>query len=142
VPPHVAEILRSVGRAGMDVADHALAGRDRAREAVLDGMAFFIFANSRVGGEAVAEVAARGVGTRVSRVAVVRVKDVAGGAAGGAIISGLIVRAKEIEQRVEQARALEPLKDRVGATEGAEAAVAEAVVAALESSEGVAGLRG
>ena len=105
-------------------------------------MAFFVLRNRGVGGAAVAEVAARGVRPGVRGIAIVGVDHVAGGAAGGAIVAGLIVGAEEVEQRIEQARALQALEDGVGAGQGAEAAIAEAVVAALEDAQRVAGLGG
>ena len=126
----------------MNVADHALAGGNGAREAVLDGVAFLVLLDGGVGGGAVAQVAARGVGAGVRGVAIVGVDHVAGGAAGDAVIAGLVVGAEEVEQRVEQAGALQALEDGVGAGEGAEAAIAQAVVAALEDAQRVAGLGG
>ena len=126
----------------MDVADHALAGRNGARQAVLDGVAFFVLLDGGVGGGAVAQVTVRGVGAGVRGVAIVGVDHVAGGAAGAAIVAGLVVGAEEVEQRVEQAGALQALEDGVGAGEGAEAAIAQAVVAALEDAQRVAGLGG
>src|SRR3989475_6447010 len=56
VPPGEAEIRRNHVRAGMNVADHALARRNRARENVLDGMARLVFRNRRIGGGAGAGV--------------------------------------------------------------------------------------
>ena len=126
----------------MYVADHALAGRDGARQTVLYGVAFLVLLDGGVGGDAVAEMAVRGVGAGVRGVAIVGVDHVAGGAPGAAIVAGLIVGAEEVEQRVEQAGALQALKDGVGAREGAEAAIAQAVVAALEDAQRVAGLGG
>ena len=142
VPPHVAEILGRVGSAGVNVADHALAGGNRARQAVLDGVAFLVLLDGGVGGGAVAQVAARGIGTGVRGVAIVGVDHVAGGATGAAIVAGLIVGAEKVEQRVEQAGALQALEYGVGARQGAEAAIAQAVVAALEDAQRVAGLGG
>ena len=113
-----------------------------ARQTVLDGVAFFVLLDGGVGGGAVAQMAARGVGTGVRGVAIVGVDHVAGGAPGAAIVAGLIVGAEEVEQRIEQAGALQALEYRVGAREGAEAAIAQPVVAALEDAQRVAGLGG
>ena len=57
-----------------------------------------------------------GIGAGVDRRAVVGVDDVAGGAAAGAVVAGMVVGAQEIERRVEQARLLqaEERRDRCG----------------------------
>src|SRR5262245_38140497 len=73
VPPHVAEILGGVGCAGMYVADHALAGRDGARQTVLYGVALLVLWDRGIAGGAVAQVAARGIGAGVRRIAIVGV---------------------------------------------------------------------
>ena len=62
------------------------------------------------------------------RVAVVGVNDMASRAATGAIVAGMIVRARKRHDGVEQARFLEAEKNGVGAQPGAEAAFAELVV--------------
>ena len=105
VPPHVAEVaVHDVG-AGVDVADDALAGGDGRGEPVLDR-------DGRVrswgwsgrGSELRPRLPSCGVGAGVDRRAVVGVDDVAGGAAAGAIVAGVVVGAQEVERRVEQAR--------------------------------------
>src|SRR5215207_1278557 len=92
--------------------------------------------------------------------AVVGVDDVAGGAARRTIITGVVVRAEEVERRVEEARLLKAEVDRVRAVERAESARAQTLVgaagvalalgqsdlgatapAALEDAEDVARLR-
>ena len=92
---------------------------------------------------------------------VIRVDDVARRAAAGAIIAGLIVRARQRKQRIEQARFLQAEKNGIGAKLRAESARAEFVVglarivgratgsptspfgpaAAFEHAQDVAGLR-
>ena len=67
-------------------------------------------------------------GTRVSRIAIVGVDDVAGGAAAGTVIARMIVGAWQGKDRIEQAGFLEAEENRVGAQFGAEAAIAELVV--------------
>jgi len=62
IPPGVAEVSRLHIRAGMNMANHALARGDGAGEAVLYGMAGFIFCNRGIGRRAFAEVAERRVG--------------------------------------------------------------------------------
>src|SRR5947209_191477 len=89
-------------RAGMNVTDDALAGRDRGRETVLDGVAGLIFGDGRVGGKAVALVPGPGVGAGVDERAVVGVDDVARGAAARSKIAGMVVGAQEVEGRVEE----------------------------------------
>src|ERR1700722_12421801 len=66
------------------------------------------------------------IGTGVYAGAIVGIDDVAGGAAAGAIIAGMVVGAKEIEGRIEQARALQAHENGIGAVFGAEAASAQA----------------
>ena len=112
VPPDVAEIRRDHVGAGMDVADDALAGRNRARELVLDRMARFVLRNGRIDLRAVALIAVRGVGPGMHRRAVVGVDHMAGRAAAGAVVAGMIVGAGQRKQRIEQARLLQAQKHR------------------------------
>src|SRR5208282_3003689 len=93
VPPGQAEIGGDHVRARMNMANHALAGRNGAREGVLDGMTGFVLGNRGVGGRAVAKMAEGRVRAGVRRIAVVGVDNVAGGATAGAVIAGMIVRA-------------------------------------------------
>ena len=92
--------------------------------------------------------------------AIVGVDDVAGGAAAGAIIAGLVVGARQVEEGIEETRFLQAEENGIGAQLGAETAIAELVVraagfflairiadlallfaAALENAQDVAGLR-
>ena len=107
------------------MADHALARGDGAREDVLDGMAGLVFGNGGIGGSAEAGVAELRVGAGVRRIAIVGVNDVAGGAAAGAIVAGMIVGAGQRHDRIEQARFLQAEENGIGAQFRAEAAVAE-----------------
>ena len=141
VPPGIAEIAVREAGAGMHVTDDALARRDRPRERVTDRMAPLAVRNGRIDGGARAEVARARVRSGVEPVAVVGVDHVAGAAAAGAIVPGMIVGAEERERRVEQPGALETLEDRVRARERAVAAEAEPVVTPLEDAQHVARLR-
>ena len=125
VPPSETEIRREHVRAGMDVADHALARRNGAREDVLDGMAGLILGNSRIGRSAETGVAELRIGCRVRRIAIVCVNDVAGGAAAGAIVAGMIVGAGQRHHRIDETRFLQAEKDGIGAEFRAETAVAQ-----------------
>ena len=109
----------------------------------------------------VPEVPEGGVGRGVRGVPVVGVDHVAGRAAGGAVVAGVIVGAEHVERRVEQARLLQAQEDGVGAQQRSEPADGELVVgaalldrrrvrvadlghrasAALEHAQDVAGLR-
>ena len=82
------------------VADHALAGRDGAGELVPDRMARLVARDGRVLGLGGAPVAVRGPGPGMAWVAVVGVDDVAGAAARGAVVAGLVVGAEEPSERV------------------------------------------
>ena len=62
------------------------------------------------------------------RVVVVGVDDVAGGAAAGAIVAGVIVGAGEGHDGIEEAGFLQAEEDGVGAELGAEAALGELIV--------------
>src|SRR6266850_1852975 len=57
IPPGQPEIRRDHVRARMNVANHALARRNRAREGMFDGMASLIFWNCWIGGSAEAQMA-------------------------------------------------------------------------------------
>ena len=110
----IAEVaVHDVG-AGMDVADDALAGRDGVArcEAMLDRMARLVLGNGRVGGVGCRRGCRNGVRAGVDRRAIVGVDDVAGGAAAGAIVAGMVVGAEEVERRIEQARLLQADEDR------------------------------
>jgi len=108
----------------MQVANHALAGRNGAREDVLNGMAGLVFWNGGIDGGGVAEISVCGVRRGVQRIAVICVDDVAGGAAAGAIVAGMIVRAGQRHDGVHKTRFLQTEKDGIGAKFGAETAVA------------------
>src|SRR5713101_8244853 len=128
VPPGEAEVGRDHVRAGMNVANHALARRNRARENMLYGMARLIFGDRGIGGSAESGVAVCCVGAGVQRVAIIRVDHVAGGAAAAAIVAGMIVRAGERHLRIHQTRLLQAQENGIGAELCAEAAVAEFVL--------------
>ena len=128
VPPGQAEVGGDHVRARMDMADHALARRNRARERVLDGMTRFIFRDRWVRRGAVTRVAELRVRAGVSGIAVVGINHVAGRTTAGAVVSGMIVGAGQGKHRIEQARFLQAEKNRVGAQFRAEAAIAELVV--------------
>ena len=95
------------------VADHALARRDGAGELVLEGMARFPFRDGRIDGLRLAAVTELGVTGRVARIAVVGVNHVAGGAAGAAVVPGVVVGAQEPHDWVVQPR-LVNVEDRYG----------------------------
>ena len=48
IPPNVAQVRRDHVRPGMNVAHDALAGRNRARQLMLDGMSRFVLRNRRI----------------------------------------------------------------------------------------------
>ncbi len=78
-------------------------------------MARLVLGNGRVGIDGLAAVAELGIRAGMDGGAVVGINDMAGGAAAGAIVAGVVVGAEEIERRVEQPRSLQADKDRVGA---------------------------
>ena len=91
----------------MHVADHALAGRDRPGEFVLQRMAWFLLWNHRIAGQGLAVVARAGIRPGVPRIAVVGVDHVTAGAAGRAIVARLLVGAEEPHMWVVQPRLVE-----------------------------------
>ena len=160
VPPRVTKIRIHEEIALVHVAIHALRARDRAGERVLDRVAALVFANRGIAAEAQALIAEFGIPTGVRRRAVVRVHDVARGAAARTVIARMIVAAHEVEERIVQAHLLQIQHDGIGAVQRAEAAFTEAArgfagrfadgrdaelellfTAALEDAEQVARLR-
>ena len=117
VPPHVADVAVHHRRAGMDVADDALAGGDPAPggEAVLDRMAALPTRDHRIDREALAAVAELRVRPGMDGGAVVGVDHMAAGAAAGAVVTGMVVGAEEVERRIEEARLREAHEYRIGA---------------------------
>src|SRR3989475_2828314 len=128
IPPGKAKIRRDHVRAGMNVADHALARRNRARENVLEGMAGFVLRNCGIGRSAEAGAPELRVGARVCGVAVVGIDHVTRGAPTGAIVAGMIVGARKRQDRVEQASFLQSEKNGICTQSVPKPAVAQLVV--------------
>ena len=80
VVPHVPDVAVHDVRAGVDVAHHALARRDRVRELVVDGVPAFVLRDHRVWVRAETAIPELRVWPRMHRGAVVGVHDVARGA--------------------------------------------------------------
>src|SRR5687767_12998477 len=70
-----------------------------------------------------ARIAVLRIRARVARIAIVRVHDVAGGAARGAIVASLIVAAQEPGERIVQARLVDVEHGNGDARTGAGAAI-------------------
>ena len=128
VPPGEAEVRGDHVRAGVDVADHALAGGNGASERMFDGMAGLGLVDRGIGGGACAAVAKLCVCGGVRWIVVVGVDDVAGGAAAGAVVAGVIVGAGKRHDRIEEAGFLQAEENGIGAEFSAEAAVGELIV--------------
>ena len=88
----------------MHVADHALAGRDLARELVLDRMSRLVLRNRRIDLLRSADVAGLRVNRRVERIAVVGVDHVASRATRRTIVAGIVVRAHQPDERIIESR--------------------------------------
>src|SRR5579864_132854 len=112
----------------MNVADHALARRNRPREFVADRMAGFLARNRRIVRCAVATVAEWRVLRGVRGRSIVRVDNVARRASTRPIVARLVVRAGQGEQWIEETRLLQPQKNGVGAKLRAKSARAQLVV--------------
>ena len=133
IPPHVPEVTVHHRGAGVDMADDALARRDRGGEAMGDGMTRFVRRDHwiGIGGEAVgfcgrdAPVSVLGVRSGMNGRAVVGIDDVACRTAARAVVAGLIVGPEEIERRVQQTRLLQADEHRVGTVSRPQAAHAE-----------------
>src|ERR1700704_6040160 len=65
----------------------------------------------------------------------------AGCAAGGSIIAGLVVGAGEGEQWISKPGPLQALEDGIGSRQRAESTIAEPLLAAFKNPQGVSGLR-
>src|SRR5713226_4344274 len=128
VPPRKPEISRDHIRAGMDMADHALARRNRTRENVFDRMAGFILRNRRIGRSAEAGMAEPSISAGVRRVAVVGIDDVTRRTPAAAIVAWMIVGARKRHDRIEQSRFLQPEENGIGTQSRSKAAVAEFIV--------------
>ena len=126
VVPHVAEVTVHHGRAGVDVANHALTGGDGVGELVGDGVARLVLGDRRVGRGGRPAVAVLGVRAGVDAGAVVGVNDVARRAAATAVVAGVVVGAEEVQRRVEQSRLVQTHQHRVGAVARTEAAETQA----------------
>ncbi len=128
VPPRIAHIRIHDRRAGVNMTHHALTRGDRAGEFMLDRVALLVLRDRGVGVPRQAEVTGGGIRPGVHGRAVIRVDDVAGGAAAGAIVAGVVVRAEEVERGVEQSRLGQADEHRVGAVLGAEPSLGEAAL--------------
>src|SRR5260221_9596724 len=106
VPPGQSEIGGQHIRAGVHVADHALAGGNRAGKNVFNRMAGLSLVDGRVAAGADAGVAEGTVRRRMQRIAIVRVNDVARRAPAGAIVAGMVVGSWQRHHRIDQPRFL------------------------------------
>ena len=100
IPHRIAEVGVHEHVGLMHVAHHALAGWNGPRKLVLQRMPGLVFGDDGIVRNRFAVAAKCGVRTRVSRVPVVGVDDVAACATGRAVIAGLVVRSHEPRQRV------------------------------------------
>ena len=91
----------------MHVADHALAGRDGARELVFQGMAALALGDGLVHRYRGAVMTLARIGPGMARIAVVAVDHMAAGAARGAVIARLVVGPHKPGQGVVQPRLVE-----------------------------------
>src|SRR5207244_10116764 len=112
----------------MQVAVHALARRNRARELMHDRMTAFCFWNRFVRGETQTLMAELAPPPVIRRRTVVRVNNVTGRATARSIIARMIVRSEKSEQRIVQSRFLETEKNRIGAVQRAETALGKSAV--------------
>src|SRR5262249_11850998 len=104
IPPRVPEIRIHEKITLMHVTVHALRRRDRARELVHDRVAALILGNSRVLGKAQSLVPVLAPPARISQRTIVSVNDMARRTTTRAVISRMIVRAQETQQRIVQPR--------------------------------------
>src|SRR5579872_874638 len=88
-------------------------------------MSGFVLRDSRINSRALAKVAVDGVVSRMFGRAIVGVDYVASAASAGAVVSGLIIRSREREQRIQQPRFLQTQKGGIGAQQGSEAALTQ-----------------
>src|SRR5271165_4157884 len=109
----------------MDMADDALASGDSGDKLVLDRVSPLGARDSWIGLEAEPLVAEQRVRARVHRGSIIRVDHVAGRAAAGAIVAGVVIGTQEVERRVLQPGLLQGDKNRIGAVAGSQSPCAE-----------------
>ena len=107
VPPHEAGVRIQHVRAGVDVADDALAGRDSARQLMRDRMPPLPLRHHRVWVPRRPQVAGGGERAGIDGGTVVGVNHVTRRATARPVVARVVVRAQEIERGVEQPRFLE-----------------------------------
>ncbi len=133
VPPHVPEVAVQHVRARVDVTDHALTGRHAEFKLVLDRVAGLIFANRRIDildpfvplGRRRSRIAVLGKKAARRRTSVVRVQHMTRAATTAAVVAGVVVGAKKVQRRVEQACLCQADEHRVGAILGTQTTVAK-----------------
>src|SRR5712692_4746283 len=112
----------------MNVADHALARRNRARENMFDRMAGLVFGNSGIGRSAETGMSERRVRAGMCGVAIIGINHMTSRAAAAAIVARMIIGARKRHDRVEQTCLLQAEENRIGAKLRAEAAFTQLVV--------------
>ncbi len=128
VPPGQSKISGQHIRAGVHVADHALAGGNRACENVFNRMARLSLVDGWIAAGAAARVAEGSVRRGMQRITIVCVNHMTRRAPAGAIVAGMIVGSRQRHHRIDQPRFLQTEKNRVGAQFRAKSAVAQFVV--------------
>ncbi|GBF31237.1 hypothetical protein MnTg04_01194 [bacterium MnTg04] len=107
IPHRVTEIRIQKHVRLMHVADHALAGRNHAREPVPEWVPGFSFRNRWVYRYRNAVVTVLRISTRMPGVTIVGIYHMAGGASRRTVVAGLVVGAEKPHQRIVQAGLLE-----------------------------------
>src|SRR5215213_7004166 len=128
VPPRQAEVRGDHVCAGMHVANHALRCWNLTRELVFDWVTRFIFLNRGVGCLRTPEISRLMIRSGVGRIAIVCVDNVTRGAAGGTVVTRVIVGAEEVQRWIEQACFLNPEKHWIRALSSTKASRTESLV--------------
>ena len=110
------------------MADHALAGRNRSRKRVANGMSLLVPRNSGVGRCALSQISILCVASGVLRGTIVCVNHVARRAAAASKIAGLVIGTGKREKRIEKTRFLQTEKNGIRTKQGAETTFAQFIV--------------
>src|SRR5438132_12856280 len=105
--------------------DHALRSRNASGPLMSDRVARFVFRNADVARLRHAKISSRLVKLRMSLISVIGIDHVASRAAGRSVITRMIVCAKKIQCRIEQARFLQSEIDWISPLCSAESAYAQ-----------------
>jgi len=125
VPPGVAKIRCDHIGARMDMANNALARRNRSSELVLEWVSRLILRNRRIGRRRLPKITPGRIVPGMFLRTIVGINHMASRASAGAVVPGLVVRSRKRQQRIKQARFLQTENRGICPRQRAKAALAE-----------------